>query len=313
MTFPKKISEAALLLALFLAFPSCKKIQEFKQDPDLGPLQQGFKTSAAIGYCASLAAAAFEGQQLPENVVFEAGSSSEYSGSGLLYVNVDSQHPLPFNGHVGQIIIGGLWDKTTQGGVISIIFGDFDLLSADFKFYGLYTIPVMKKRDSDDFVTVFAEQDIVIGEGSDTLINLGLSRIQFDTELDRLDEEQPTDMFVAVKQNVWFVTVDQQQTFPDLYDDEYLINGGGQIVEATNIEGGIVYHALIETKFRYSDCALNPLKGTAFIQNIKAGDGVDLGNIVLDFHSDCDGQGRVQFATGEYLTSNGREVNLNFK
>lgn len=312
MSYAAKISTPLLLLFGLLSFDACRKIEELKKDPEMVPLQQGFKVSAAIGYCASLAAMAFNDQPLPDNVIFDKGGNSQYSSSGLILVNVDKNNPLPFNDHVGQIIIGGLWDNTDGGGVISIIFSDLDILSAEFKFYGIHTVPVMKKQNSEDLLTVFAEQDIVIGEGSDTIINLGLSRIAFDTELDRLDSQQPNDAFAAIKQNVWFVNIDQQSTFPDIYDDYYLINGGGQILETSGTSGGIVYHALIETGYSYSSCNINPLNGVGFIQNIKAGTGVDLGNIILDFHSECDGQAKVRFASGEYLTSNGKDVNLNF-
>lgn len=307
-----KVFFISLLLFGLLPVESCRKINELKKDPELIPLQQGFKVSAAIGYCASLASMAFNNQPLPDNVIFEQGGNSQYSSSGLIFVNVDESHPLPFNRHIGQVIIGGLWDNTAGGGVISIIFGDLDILSAEIKFYGIHTVPIIRKTNSDDFLTVFAEQDIIVGAGSDTIINLGLSRVAFDTELDRLDKEQPNDIFTAVKQNVWFVNIDQHNTFPDLYDDDYLINGGGQILEATSTSGGVVYHALIETAYTYGTCNINPVNGAAFIQNIKAGTGVDLGNIILDFHSTCDGKASVRFASGEYLTSNGRDVNLNF-
>lgn len=284
-----------------------------KKDPEITPLQHGFKLSAAIGYCASLAAMAFEGKELPENVVFEAGSKGDLHSSGLLYVTADAEHPIPFNDQYGQVIIGGIWNKETGGGVISILFGNFNLLAADFKFYGLYTIPVRKKINSEDYVTVFAEQDIVIGEGTDTILHFGLSRIAFDLEMERLDSEEPKDAFVAVKQNVWFVTIDQRNTFPDIYDDKYRVNGGGQIAEVINASGGITYHALIDTKFSYSDCPENPVSGSGFIQNFKAGDRLDLGNILLDFHSSCDGKAKVKFGTGKYLPANGRNVNLNFR
>ncbi|ELR69021.1 hypothetical protein C900_05579 [Fulvivirga imtechensis AK7] len=302
----------ALSLASLLTFGTCTRVDELRQDPELTPLQQGFKAAAAIGYCVSLAATAFEGHPLPANVTFEAGANSEYSSSGLIYLTVDKSHPLPFNNKIGNILIGGIWDNTDGGGVISILFGDLDILSAEFKLYGIHTIPVIRKKDSDQLVAVFAEQDIVIGEGSDTIIHVGLSRIAFDTELQRLESDQPADVFATVKQNVWFINVDQRNSFSDIYDDEYVINGGGQILEANSTSGGILYHAMIETAFSYATCSRNPLRGTAFIQNIKAGNSIDLGNILLDFHSSCDGQADVQFSTGQYLSSNGQNIHLNF-
>lgn len=312
MTHNSKLALAISLIALSCTLNSCKKIEELRKDPEIVPLQQGFKLSAAIGYCASLAAMAFEDKELPDNVTFEEGSEGEFTSSGLIYINSDRSNPIPFNDQFGQVIIGGLWNKSTGGGVISILFGNFNLLAGDFKFYGLYTIPVRKKMNSEDYITVFAEQDIVVGEGSDTILHFGLSKIAFDLEMERLDVEQPKDAFVAIKQNVWFVTIDQRNT-DDIYDDEYLLNGGGQIAEVMNDSGGITYHALIETKFSHFTCPENPVNGTGFIQNIRAGDRLDLGNILLNFHSSCDGKAKVEFATGKYVSANRRDVNLNFR
>ncbi len=88
--------------------------------------------------------------------------------------------------------------------------------------------------------------------------------------------KDPIDAFVAVKQNVWFINIDQKNTFPDFYDDDVVINGGGQILEAKSATGGIVYHALINTKVNYSVCNRNPIDGFALSQNLKAGGPSDL-------------------------------------
>jgi hypothetical protein len=296
---------------LLISLLGCNKFKELKNDPDISPLQQGFKTSASIGYCTSLAVMAFQGQQLPANVIFNQGNNTEFSQSGILYVKVDIDNLLPFNHNIGDIIIAGIWDNEKESGVISIIFGDLDIFEGKYKFYGIHTVPFGRKRDSNRFITLFAQQDIVIGEGSDTLLNIGLSRVQFDSEMGRLEEEQPTDVFAAIQQNVWFIQFDQEDP-TNLYVDYFEINGGGQIVSATNSEGRNTYHALLETKYDYENCNLNPEAGHAFIQNLKAGEGIDLGNIFLDFHSTCNGKGDVTFATGKYIGSNGRDINLRF-
>src|SRR5690606_24665034 len=153
MTHNSKLALAISLIALSCTLNSCKKIEELRKDPEIVPLQQGFKLSAAIGYCASLAAMAFEDKELPDNVTFEEGSEGEFTSSGLIYINSDRSNPIPFNDQFGQVIIGGLWNKSTGGGVISILFGNFNLLAGDFKFYGLYTIPVRKKMNSEDYIT----------------------------------------------------------------------------------------------------------------------------------------------------------------
>lgn len=299
-------------VALLVLLSSCSKIKELRDDPDLTPLKQGFKATSAINYCASLAVMAFQGEPLPPQVRVTSGSGNEYSQSIIMYVEAGDDFPVPFNRHIGEVIIAGIWDANQESGVISIIFGNLDIFNGELQFYGMHTVPVKRKFNSERFITVFAQQDVVIGQGSDTLLNLGLiPRIEFDSELERLEEEQPNDVFVAISQNVWFTQFYQNDP-ADLYDDSYEVNGGGQIAEAANTSGGITYHALIETKYDIGSCILNPNSGTGFIQNIKAGEGVDLGTITLDFHSECDGKADVTFATGKYVGSNGRAVNIHF-
>ena len=294
---------------------SCKEVKEINQDPEIEPLKQGFKASAAVGYCASLATTLFRGEDLPDNVLFQSTSNDEYSGSGIMYVTINNSYPLPFNSNIGQIIIACLWnvswDKNEYSGVITAIFTDIDILEAKYGFRGIHTIPVMEIEDGK-ILTLFAEQDIIIGEGSDTLLNLSLTNPQFNIEMDRLEIEQPNDAFAAVEQNVWFITINQNNTMSDIYDDEFTINGGGQIVEATGVSSGIMYHAIIGAKFIHNTCEINPIAGVGFIQNLKVGDKLNLGNIILNFHDKCDGKAYVEFASGEYVTSNHRYVNLNF-
>jgi hypothetical protein len=315
MKFLNMVKCTTLQFAIIIASTglfSCQKVNDLVRGPELAPLEQGFKTSAAIGYCASLANSAFSGEALPANVSFNQSSSPGYTGAGIIHVNVTPATPLPFNHAAGDIYIAGLWDGA-NGGVISILFGDFDVFSSQFKFYGIHTVPVIKKINTATINTIFAQQDIIIGQGSDTILQLSLSKIKFDTELARLNNSYATDVFTAVTQNIWFVSIDPKGTPSDLNDDVFTVNGGGQIVEATSVSGGILYHAMIGTEFSYATCPSNPLVGTAFIQNLKAsGSSVDLGNITLNFHNSCDGKALVVLATGNYFQSTGRSIDLNW-
>ncbi len=280
------------------------------QEPELGSLQQGLKTSSAIGYCASLSMAAFKERELPANVIIELNNSDTYSRSFLLYAMIDESYPLQFNTCIGDIVIGGIGDE--NGGVISILFSDINLLGGKLKFGGIYTVPVIEREIEGDILTLFARQDIVLGFGSDTLLNLNISHPQFNLEMARLEEDQTDDAFVAVHQNVWFVTIDQNGTYDDIYDDDFRVNGGGQIAEVQSISGGIIYHAMIETLFNYSICPLNPVSGNAFSQNLKA-DGtlfLDVGNFFLSFHNTCNGMVHVDVSTGKYWSYNGKNIEL---
>ncbi len=313
MLLLKKIIPFILIILVTTSMNSCKKIDKWKdENPEIEPLKQGFKTAAAIGYCVSLATAVLSGDAIPDNVLLKSSNSN----CGIIYVAIDENNPLPFNNHIGDIVIAYIWENDPIGsrrnGVISIVFANMNIIGNLFKFYGIHTVPIIQDMETGKIMTVFAKQDIVFGEGSDTLLNLSMSNPQFSLELLRLDEEPPTDPFVAVSQNVWFISIDQQNTI-SLYDDSFVINGGGQIAEATSSSGGIQYHAMIETEFIFDQCTLNPIRGDAFIQNLKAGTTtIDLGSIYLTFHDRCDGKAYVNFAAGEYLNYIGRHVNLRF-
>jgi hypothetical protein len=294
---------------VFVTLTSCKRVNEVNQDPEIEPLKHGFKVSAAIGYCASLAYTFFNGEDLPDNVVIHSRNNNVDTESCILLVSINEDYPLPFNASVGEITIAGIWGH--DGGVITALFTDIDVLEAKYEFRGIHTVPVIE-IENGEIMTLFAEQDIIIGEGSDTLLHLNMTNPYINLETERLNENPADDAFAAVQQNVWFASVNQNNTVSDIYDDEYTINGGGQIAEATSTTGGILYHAMIDAIFIHSTCDMNPISGVGFIQNFKVGTEIDLGHIFLNFHERCDGKAYVEFATGKYLLSFHKDVNLNF-
>lgn len=289
------------MVSLVLLF-SCNKLNEYNQKPELESLQQGLKTSTAIAYCVSLATSAFKDQPLPANVSFD-------KNSGMMHIKIDASHPLPFNHNIGDIFVACKWNN--NGGIMAILFANIDILGGQVKLYGINLVPFTERTDG--IWAMFARQNIILGNGSDTILNLGnITDLVFNTQLDRLNTGVPTDAFVAIKQNVWFINIDQAQTFSNVYDDNITISGGGQIVEAKGATGGIVYHALIDAKVNYSVCTRNPVSGFALSQNFKAGGEplVDLGNSFLSFHNTCDGQAHVDFSSGKYFGYFGKNINL---
>jgi hypothetical protein len=293
-----------LAVLIILQFCSCNKFREYNQEPELESLRQGLKTSAATGYCASVVMAVVEGQELPDNVVHD-------KNTGLIYIKIDDNNPLPFNKNIGDIVIAYNWSG--RAGLMSILFANIDLLGGNIKLCGLDLVPIMKETEEDQICAMFTGQDIIIGNGSDTLLNMSnITDVVFNTKINQLNSEKPNDAFVAVKQNVWFINIDQNQTWSDLYDDYITINGGGQIAEVKGSSGGVIYHAMIGTKINYSICSMNPIDGSAFLQNFKAGGRpyIDLGNSFLSFHNRCDGKVHVDISTGKYMTYNNKYILL---
>jgi hypothetical protein len=295
-----------LLVAVFLT--SCRKLREINYNPEVEPLRHGIKTSSAIGYCASLAAAYFNGAEMPGNVTIISRKKGSQSDGVIMEVDLNNSFPLPFNSSGGQIFIAGLWNES--GGIITALFTDINIIEAKYKFKCIYTIPVSEEPDGH-LLTLFAGQDVIIGEGSDTLLNLNMSIAQINLEMDRLGADILTDPYVIVQQNVWFIDIDPNNTLSNVYDDIYTINGGGQIAEVLSSSEGVLYHAMIDTKIAYSTCNSNPISGFGFIQNLKVGTKIDLGDIFLNFHDECDGKAYCDIALGKYLTSTNQNVNLN--
>ncbi len=291
-------------LAGILLVTSCTKFERHNQKPELESLQQGLRTSAAIGYCASVVTSASKGMALPDNVAYD-------KSSGLIYIDIDAAHPLPFNKSIGDIVIAFHWGL--NGGVMSVLFANIDILGGTTRLYGLYAVPLIERVYEKDIRAIVVKQDIILGSGSDTILDLSnITNTLFNSKLELLETEDPSDTFVAVKQNFWIINVKQNTTPSDIYDDDFIINGGGQIAEVKGESGGVVYHAMIDTKINYSVCPLNPVEGYALSQNFKAGGEplVDLGNSLLNFRNSCDGKAHVVISTGKYLTYSNKDIEL---
>jgi hypothetical protein len=288
---------------LAVVMQSCS-VREYNEVPDLESLRQGIRTSAAIGYCASIAVSAHKGLPLPSNV--ETGA-----GPGLLSVRIDDQHPLPFNRVKGNILIASLWNEQ-GGGLMSVLFARMDQSESDFEIYGFWAVPLAE--DPSGYIkAVYADQDIIIGNGSDTIIDLtSMTSLFMNSRLNLLETDAPDDPFVAVKQNLWFVKISQKGTYNVVLDDDIEVSGGGQIAEVVEESGGVAYHALIEARMNYLKCSRNPVSGYALSQNFKAGGEplIDLGNSLLLFHSSCDGKAHVEISTGKYSGFSNKDITL---
>ena len=293
-----------LAVFIILQFCSCNKLKQYNQQPELESLQQGLKTSAALGYCASIVMSVIEGHELPDNVTYQ-------KNTGLIYIKIDNSHPLPFNKNIGDIVIAFSWSGSA--GLMTVLFTKIDLLGGNIKLCGLHLVPFMKRSEAEGIWAMFEKQDVIIGNGSDTLLDMSnITDIVFNSKVNQLNSDKPGDAFVAVKQNVWFININQNNTYSNVYDDDMTVSGGGQILEAKGASGGIIYHALINANINYSKCNMNPISGYALSQNFEAGGEpyIDLGNSLLSFHSSCDGMAHVDFSSGKYISYYGKYISL---
>jgi len=298
------VNKTIVLISL-LFIVSCNKFKEFTQKPELGSLQQGLMLSAATGYCVSIAISAYKGYTLPDNVIYN-------EATGLIYIKIDKYHPLPFNNNIGDIVIASNWHE--NAGLITILFGNLNVLNGNTKVNGLLMVPIIENEEDKTISAILFKEDIIVNSNPDNSV-LNMSNISIDIynfRMDRFNNKIPQDAYIAVKQNIWFININQNNLHNNVYDDIITINGGGQIVEIQGSSGGILYHALINSKIQYSKCKYNPISGYGLIQNFKAGGKVfiDLGNSLLSFQNTCDGKVHVDFSSGKYVSYFGKNISL---
>jgi hypothetical protein len=309
-----------LLLSFFLIIltSSCERLVRTKYvDPEVELLSYGIQTSVSLGYCASLAYTYFKEENLPQNVTI---FSENYEGgikTVILKVLINETYPLPLNSQVGQITIYGTWDDdrgtANAGGAVTAIFTDINIFEGVFDFYGFETVPI-KEMENGRIEIVFGKQDLMVGVLSDDFPDFSISAGVINYELTRLDENSsPEDAYVAIGMKAWFTKINRNNTPSNIYDDEYTIDGGGQLFGDEANFSGTILHALLNTKFQYSNCKFNPSSGVGFIQNAGANDrgDTDFGHVFLDFHNSCDGRAHVKVATGKYLLSLDKNLDLN--
>jgi hypothetical protein len=295
-----------LILLLFITI-SCKKVKEYFHDPETEPLRQAVKTTAAIGYSASVAMSVMSGEEPP--YVLATSECSDYPCAFIIYIDINQDNPLLFSdGSVGQIVVAGLM-ADEDAAIITVVLSDINVATQDFKLLSVHTIPVIKEEDK--FFAVFTDMDINIGADSDTLLNLNLSQKQINDEISRAQRERPSDLYVAVDENVWFIDIDQNGTNAYFGDDIFSVTGGGQIIEVMGASGGIIQQAMINVELEQG-CFRNPVSGYALIRNTSVEERriPELGTAVFGFHGQCDGKARVEVATGVYLRANGKSFDL---
>ena len=165
-------------------------------------------------------------------------------------------------------------------------------------------------------IRLLLKQDIILGSGSDTILDLSnITAPVFNDRMERLNEAKPNDAFAAIKQNFWYINIDQKETYSNVYDDDITVTGGGQIAEVQGSSGGVIFHALIDAKYNYSICPKNPISGVALTQNFKTGGEpyIDLGNSLLCFHKNCDGMVHVEMSSGKYLSYYNKDISLDIQ
>jgi hypothetical protein len=308
-TLMKKKIPISLFLLLVLILFACRKEKEYFQDPETEPIIHTVKASSAIGYCSSLAMAVMSGESFPG--VIASKSCSNYPCAALIFVDLGNEIHIPFtDDRNGNIVIAGLWTAVNEA-ILTLFFYDINISTSGFTLKNVHTFPVAEQNGN--LMAVFAGMDINLGSNPLLPVELDLSEGEITFELDRLELDDPEDVYVAVEQHAYVISIEQNGTPGDLSDDSFSITGGGQIIEVVDNRGGIIQQALLDVLIS-NDCLANPKNGYALIKNTAAGGNSlpELGTAIFDFHSQCDGLVDITLATGVYIKANGKSIPLNF-
>ena len=304
----KSVCIILLIILLILTGSSCKKVKEYFRDPDTGSLTETFQTAVTTGYAASLAIASVSGRSFPN--VTTIRSNAGYPCTTLMQVDLQADSGfLPSNEKASGITIAALWADETCG-ILTLLFTDYQSETSTFDLLAIKTIPVI--LDDDGLLRVaLASQDISLNPDQESILQINLNTLEIESEYMRLDHPGPNDVYVAIEQDAYLITVDQNATPADAQDDGYTITGGGQLIEVDNQDAEILQQGLLDVEIA-SSCDQNPVSGMALIRVVGVKDSKlpELGTALLEFSGRCTGTARVLLATGMYTGANSKAISL---
>lgn len=297
-----------LVILVTLTGSSCKKVKEYFRDPDTGNLTETIQTAVTTGYAASLAVASVSGQTFPN--VTTIRSNAGYPCTTLMQVDLQAESGfLASTEKASGITIAALWADETCG-ILTLLFTDYQSETSTFDLLAIKTVPVI--LDEDGLLRVaLASQDICLNPDQESILQINLSTLEIESEYMRLDHPCPDDVYVAIEQDAYVITVDRNATPTNIVDDDYTITGGGQLIEVDNHDGEILQQGLLGITIAPS-CQQNPISGMALIRAVGIKDSKlpELGTALLEFSSGCTGTARVMLATGMYAGANNKAISL---
>ena len=290
---------------LVLSLLSCNKVKDYLREPDPDPLVETIHTSILTGYAANVSFAMMSGASF-SGVNFYR-SNAGYPCTSLITINTEINPDIYLAyQEVKTITIAGLWaDESTA--ILSILLTGYDAGTSTFDLLGIKTVPVI--RNNDHISVAMASMDIQLNPDQDALLSLNLNTLEIQTELLRLDEPKPADVYVAVLQDAYLIDIYNNLSDNRIDDATYIITGGGQLIRTNGASVEITQQAMVGVKIS-PDCMINPVDGMALIKvtGLENQGFPELGTAVFEFTSGCGGTARIFAATGMYIGSNGKKV-----
>ncbi len=279
-------------------------VDKFFRDPPKEPIRATLRTTVPLAYAASVAMASVNGSPPPNAL---GTSCSSFPCAALVTIAVNDQVlPLAFESSgQGQILVAGLW-TSPQTAILTATFVDLAVGSSSLRVRDVSAFPVV--RTPTGLLLVYAAIDVNVATGP--VDPAGLSPTEIDAAFVKLKITPSSDPKVNLGMDAWVVQVDDGGT-PSVSDDQYVISGGGQSVEAGSGSGSILQLGMVGARMT-PGCALNPVEGLAALQETGASpDRLPvLATALTVFESACTGTMRVVLATGNWVLSIGSAIPL---
>jgi hypothetical protein len=296
---------AFLVLFLLIGCNLKEKFEQFSKVPPVSPVAETVKTSALIGFASVLTCAHYQGYNVPFTTIDFNNQTK------IIQIDLDRHFPFHFHDDVYKdiSILSLQVDHDTY--ILSILLSSSDISSGTFKLYKVHTFPVL--IEDGKIIAVYASQDINFGPDHYVEISLSEEEIQF--EIERLESTFPSDEYIAIAQNAWFVQVDPNGSWSDFSDDSYVVSGGQQnVAVSTDYEipdASVVQMAIILMNFS-PQCSKNPHSGYVVMQNVEVSQKSEtiVGQAFFDFLPDCDGKIKLVAGTGSFIGTSGKKIRL---
>jgi hypothetical protein len=302
-----------LIFILLIAAAGCERtgsLKGFLKPVPVEPLSDVIRTAVPIGCCAMIAMADQLGFPVPFEKIPAPGEISAiritpWNGYPLIYMDASCE----------EITILS-FPADDDFAILSIFFKLGGTESTGKKYLEVHTIPAM--IDEGKIKAVFASQDIYVRDSIEISLQMGPADIRI--AIDRAETPRPETSEAAIRQNAWIIDVDAAGTWDDFSDDRYTITGGEQDISVLTgrqeSNSDVMQLAMIGTLMQ-PDCLLSPVEGFAVLRQIgvKTGEGESLqdlvlGTVIYNFTSSCTGSAEIRLATGNFVASTGKNVDL---
>ncbi|MBN1599848.1 MAG: hypothetical protein JW894_16250 [Bacteroidales bacterium] len=296
---------SSVLILVLILVSGCKKIKDYFHEPETEVVAQTIETAYIAGYAANIAMTVMKGYHVPNVRAVRTGSGE--AGTALININPQIQPSAGFiTDRAQRITVAGIFAGGNSA-VLTILLSNFDAVTTTYTLLEISTIPVVEL--DGNLLVVFAGMDFDFDPETDGFLSFNLTEQEFDSEILRLYEQQPDDIYVAFEQDAYFISVVQNNTPGTIDDDDYYITGGGQLFEITSSSTEIFQQAMFNVHIS-DDCMFNPTAGYALLKKVNIEDNSfpELGTALLEFHSSCDSRVDVVLGTGVYIGSNGNSI-----